>query len=207
MLELHEGTRVESADGEHIGDIDRLVIDPSGGRVSHVVISKGVLLRVDRVIPVDVIEHADESVARLNPNVDTDELPPFEEEHYVSLDEVSARELGWPDERAIAWAHPMSPGTGYPMYPTYPYSARVEVEQNVPADSAVIERGSHVQTFDGEDIGVIREVATDDRGTLLHVTVDPGWFQDETVIPAHWIRKVDEDTVMIGVGAGALRGR
>lgn len=93
------------------------------------------------------------------------------------------------------------------MYPTYPYSARVEVEQNVPVDSAVIERGSHVLTLDGEDVGTIREVAIDERGNLSHVTVDPGWFKDETVIPAHWIRKVDEDSIMIGLGAETLRTR
>ena len=207
MLQLHEGTRVESADGEHVGDIDRLVVDPSGQRVSHVVIRKGVFFRVDRVIPVDVIEQADESVARLRPNVDAEELPPFEEEHYVSLDPATASELGYPEGPSLAWAHPMSPGAEYPMYPTYPYSARVEIEQNVPDDSAVIERGSHVLTLDGEDVGSIREVAIDERGNLSHVTVDPGWFKDETVIPAHWIRKVDEGSIMIGLGAETLRTR
>lgn len=207
MLQLHEGTRVESADGEHVGDIDRLVVDPSGQRVSHVVIRKGVFFRVDRVIPIDVIEQADESVARLRPNVDAEDLPAFEEEHYVPLDPATTSELGYPEGPSLAWAYPMSPGAGYPMYPTYPYSARVEVEQNVPVDSAVIERGSHVLTLDGEDVGTIREVAIDERGNLSHVTVDPGWFKDETVIPAHWIRQVDEDSIMIGLGAQTLRTR
>ena len=207
MLELREGTRVESADGQHVGDIDRLVVDPSGRRISHVVIRKGVFLRVDRVVPIDVFESAAEGVARLRASVDAEELPPFEESHYVPLDPAFADEFGYPESRPLAWAHPMSPGAGYPMYPMYPYSARVEVEQNVPTDSAVIEKGSHVLTADGVDVGVIKEVEIDERGNLSHVTVDPGWFQEETVIPAHWIRKFDEESIMIAVGSEALRDR
>jgi sporulation protein YlmC with PRC-barrel domain len=207
MLELHEGTRIESADGEHLGDIDRLVIDPSGRRVSHVVVRNGVFFPDDRVIPVDVIEQSDASVTRLRTSVSADELPVFEEAHYVPLDEATVRELGHTGGRALAWAYPLTPSPGFPTYPVYPGTARIEVERNVPADSAVIEPGSHVLTVDGEDVGKIREVTTDERGTLTHVTVDPGWFRSETVIPAHWIRQVDEDAVQIGVGAGALRDR
>jgi sporulation protein YlmC with PRC-barrel domain len=205
MLILHEGTPIESADGDHLGDVDRLVFDPSGRKVTHVVVRKGIFFRSDKVIPVDVIEHADEQVVRLRDSIDAEQLPPFEEKHYVELDEATSRTAGRADIRTYAWAYPLTPGPGFPHYPVYPAARQYEVERNVPEDSAVIEPGSHVVTVDGQDIGTIREVRTDDRGALSHVTVDPGWLESETLIPAHWISKVSEDTVEIGVGAATLR--
>ena len=205
MLILHEGTPIESAGGDYLGEIDRLVIDPSGRRVTHVVVRKGIFFPSDKVIPVDVIEHADEQMVRLRDSVDADELPAFEEAHYVELDDMTSRSAGRADVRTYAWAYPLAPAPGFPHYPVYPAEHQYEVERNVPADSAVIEPGTHVVTEDGQDIGAIKEVRVDDRGALSHVTVDPGWLKSETLIPAHWISKVTEDKVEIGVGAETLR--
>lgn len=205
MLILHEGTPIESAEGDNLGEVDRLVIDPSGRQVTHVVVRKGVFLPDDKVIPVDVIAAADESVIRLRESVDTDKLPPFEETHYVELDEGTSRTVGRADIRSFAWAYPMTPAAAFPQYPVYPTGGRLEVERNVPTDSAVIEKGTHVVTADGQDIGAIREVRTRPDGGLSHVTVDPGWLQAETLIPAHWISEVSEGAVLIGIGAEALR--
>ncbi|MEX1004515.1 MAG: PRC-barrel domain-containing protein [Acidimicrobiia bacterium] len=205
MLILHEGTPIESADGDYLGEVDRLVIDPSGRQVSHVVVRKGIFFPSDKVIPVDVIDHADESSIRLRDSVDTDQLPPFEEAHYVELDDTTSREAGRADIRTYAWAYPLAPAPGFPHYPMYPAERQYEIERNIPDDSAVIEPGAHVVTADGEDIGTIREVRTDHNGALSHVVVDPGWLKDETLIPAHWISKVDHDKVQIGVGSETFR--
>jgi uncharacterized protein YrrD len=207
MFELHEGTKIESADGRNVGSIDRLVIDPSGSRVSHVVVRKGIFFQDDRVIPVDAIESADKDLVRLHSTVDPDQIPVFEEEHYVPLDAPTVNLLGRSEHGALAWAYPLAPSTGFPSYPAYPVTTRSEVARNVPTDSHVVEPGSRVVTIDGEDIGKIQEVTTDSDGHLTHVTVDPGWFQAETIIPAHWIKGIDEDRVQIGVGADSLRGR
>lgn len=205
MFVLHQGTRIESADGDYLGDVDRLVIDPSGRKVTHVVVRKGVFFPDDRVIPVDTIDHADEAVVRLRTSVDADELPPFEEGHFVELDEATIGQLGHSGAGAYAWAYPLNPSPVFPRYPTYPPAANVDVERNVPEDSAIIEPGTDVVTIDGEKLGKIREVRTDEFGALSHVIVDPGLLQAETLVPAHWISKVDEDRVEIGVGADSLR--
>lgn len=205
MFVLHQGTRIESADGDHLGDVDRLVIDPSGRQITHVVVRKGIFFPDDRVIPVDTIAHADEAAVRLRESVDADQLPPFEEGHYVGLDEATLRELGHAGADAYAWAYPLNPSPVFPRYPTYPPTAKVDVERNVPDDSAIVEPGTDVVTIDGEKLGTIREIRTDEFGALSHVTVDPGLLQAETLIPAHWIRKIDDDRVEIGVGAGSLR--
>ena len=40
------GTRIKNAEGKDIGEIDRLMIDPQGGKVSHVVVGLGGFLGV-----------------------------------------------------------------------------------------------------------------------------------------------------------------
>ena len=40
------GTRIKNAEGKDIGEIDRLMIDPSSGKISHVVVGLGGLLGV-----------------------------------------------------------------------------------------------------------------------------------------------------------------
>ena len=59
MLILHEGPPIESADGEYLGEIDRLVIDPSGRQVTHVVVRKGTFFTEDKVVPMEMIETAE----------------------------------------------------------------------------------------------------------------------------------------------------
>lgn len=205
MFVLHQGTRIESAAGDYLGDVDRLVIDPSGRQVTHVVVRKGIFFPDDRVIPIDTIDHADEAAVRLRDSVNTDELPAFEEGHYVELDKKTTTQLGQTGPGAFAWAYPLNPSPAFPRYPTYPPAAQVDVERNVPEDSAIIEAGTDVVTIDGEKLGKIRQVRTNEFGRLSHIIVDPGLLQSETLVPAHWISKVDEDRVEIGVGAGSLR--
>jgi hypothetical protein len=40
------GTRIKNAEGKDIGEIDRLLIDPQGGKISHVVVGLGGFLGV-----------------------------------------------------------------------------------------------------------------------------------------------------------------
>ena len=205
MLNLHEGTRIESASGEHLGDVDRLVIDPSGRKVTHVVVRKGIFFPDDKVIPIDVIAEANESCVKLRDSVDADELPPFEEMNYVELDRETSSTFGRDDVTSFAWAYPMTPAPTFPRYPVYPPGGRLDVDRNIPDDTAVIEPGTHVVTTDDQEIGKIREVGTDDKGQLSHVVVDPGWLDDERVIPAHWISEIGEEKVRVGVGAQTFR--
>lgn len=207
MFVFKPGTRIESANGDYLGEVDRLVIDPSDRHVSHIVVRKGVFFPDDRVIPVDTVAHADEAAVRLQKSVETDKLPQFEEANYVELDADTVDRLGQPGIGAVAWAYPLTPSAGLPFYPVYLPAAEAEVERNVPDESNVIEPGSIVVTGDGEKLGKIREVRTDEAGSLSHVTVDPGLLQSETLIPAHWIVEVDDDTVEIGIGAASLRNR
>lgn len=52
---LAEGAKVFSADGEHVGDVERLLTDAQTDRVTHLVISQGLILKERKLLPVDWI--------------------------------------------------------------------------------------------------------------------------------------------------------
>jgi len=202
MLTLHERTPIHTTDGRRVGEIDRVVIDPSARRATHVIVRKGVFFPDDRVIPVELL-HVSENGVFIDESVDVDNLPRYEETHYVHLDPDTAAAAGHAGTGAIARAYPMQSVAGFPTYPAYDETA--VVDHNVPDASEIVDSHTHVHTADGIDVGAVREVATDDDGHLTHLTVHPGWFRSETVIPAHWIATVGEDVVRLAVGADVVK--
>lgn len=58
-LHLERGTPVLTTDGDKIGAIDRIVFDPKAQRVTDNVVSIGMLLKTDRVIPANALAPAD----------------------------------------------------------------------------------------------------------------------------------------------------
>ena len=50
-IALAQGAKVISADGEQVGSIETLITDPTQDRVTHVVISSGLLLKERRIVP------------------------------------------------------------------------------------------------------------------------------------------------------------
>jgi uncharacterized protein YrrD len=59
-MQLKKGVKVISNDGQNIGRLDRVITDPKNDRVTHLVISSGLLIKKRKLIPVywlgDVLE-------------------------------------------------------------------------------------------------------------------------------------------------------
>ena len=51
MIALAQGVKVVAEDGEHVGNIETLITDPKDDRVTHVVVSSGLLLKERKIIP------------------------------------------------------------------------------------------------------------------------------------------------------------
>src|SRR5690242_3204529 len=118
-MELKEGTDVFTANGEQVGKINRFVLDPATNEVTHIVIQKGWLLPADKVLPIALIDSATDEKVVLNPDVPNfDELPAFEETHYVELTQADippAESLTYQYAPAYYW-YPPSGYIGYPRF-------------------------------------------------------------------------------------------
>jgi sporulation protein YlmC with PRC-barrel domain len=105
-MEFREGVAVYAPDGRHLGNVDHLVIDPSSRRVTHIVIRQGHLLSKDKLIGVEQLSTAtgDRPVLDSEPKG----LAPFEESHFVPLDEGTRRQWGIDHGVPLLWGGGMA---------------------------------------------------------------------------------------------------
>ncbi len=88
-MKFKEGASVYTAEGEQVGEIVRVVIDPRTNEVTHLVVEKGFLFVTDRVVPIALVDKATAERVVLREDVeDLESLPRFEQAHYVPVDEL-----------------------------------------------------------------------------------------------------------------------
>ncbi len=64
-IALKEGARVISADDKHVGNVERIFTHPDNGRLTHLVISRGMLLKERKLIPVTWVNNIQEDEVHL----------------------------------------------------------------------------------------------------------------------------------------------
>lgn len=93
-MKFKEGANVYTAEGEQVGEIVRVVIDPRTNEVTHLVVEKGFLFVTDRVVPIALVDTATAERVVLREDVeDLESLPRFEQAHYVPVEELE--DAGW----------------------------------------------------------------------------------------------------------------
>jgi hypothetical protein len=65
-IAITEGARVVSADDQHVGNVEQLVISSEGKTVTHIVIGKGFLLREHKLVPADWVSSMEAQEIRLS---------------------------------------------------------------------------------------------------------------------------------------------
>jgi uncharacterized protein YrrD len=63
---LEEGAKVVSNDGEHVGDVERVYVDNEEQRVTHFLISKGLISKSRKLIPTMWVESVSDDVVQLS---------------------------------------------------------------------------------------------------------------------------------------------
>lgn len=94
-IELKEGAPVVTADGKDAGRINRFVLDPVTNAVTHIVVQKGWLLAEDKVVPFEMVGSSADGKLVLSEDLkDLDQLPAFEETHYVQANDERCERPG-----------------------------------------------------------------------------------------------------------------
>ena len=211
-MQFKQGANVSTYDGKNVGNVDRVVLNPKTKEVTHIVVHKGFLFNEDKLVPLSIVSSATEDKVTLRPDaVDLDKLPPFEEVHYIPLDESEAVSVAYP----VGWASPFymyQPLAGSLTSPDYapsyagqqPY--RSETEQNIPEDTVALKEGARVISDDDQHVGNVERIFThtgSDRAT--HFLVSAGLiFKDHKLIPTSWIHDIQEGEVHLNINAGTL---
>jgi uncharacterized protein YrrD len=77
---LKEGASVVTLDGERVGRVARIITEHEADRVTHLIISSGLVLRQEKIIPVSWLTQIDEDEVHLAVSQDIlDQLPEYHE--------------------------------------------------------------------------------------------------------------------------------
>jgi len=88
---LKEGAHVISSDGKHVGNVEEILTDPQADRVTHFVISKGLLLKERKLVPMNWVSTLTEDEVHVAVGSQLlDELRPYEAKRASKADKVPA---------------------------------------------------------------------------------------------------------------------
>lgn len=208
-MQFVANANVLNANGETIGEVDRVVIDARSKEITHLVVRKGVLFTEDKILPVDWVVSTDEDRVQLKQDVDLDDLPPFEETYFVyPPSEELEGNAPIPHHAyapAILW-YPAygAPRNDYPLYPDRPVKTATTV--NLPEDSIPLKEGAAVIAADGKKVGDVERVLTEGSDEeVSHFMISKGLlFKQHKIVPAGWVQTVGEDEVRLAVSSRLL---
>ena len=218
-MQIELGTRIRTADGEDVGKVDKLILDPATGAARAVVVRKGFILHEDIVIPLDAVQVVREGEARRAAAAEgLERFPRFSEREYTGAPPDYTSPFGYPGSGVLwpveaAYPQPVSPAypPAPPAVPPTPVAASPEPPlpeeaKQVLAD-AVIEEGSDVVSRDGEKVGEIHGVALDaDSGRPTRIVVRKGFlFTQDFELPASAIASVDDRVIYLNLDKDQLR--
>jgi uncharacterized protein YrrD len=76
---LEEGAKLIDSEGDHVGDIERILTDAESDQVTHFIISQGLLLKKKRLIPIEWVTKIFEEEVHIAVDADfLDSLPEYE---------------------------------------------------------------------------------------------------------------------------------
>jgi uncharacterized protein YrrD len=191
-MELRKGTTLTTPKGEKAAVVDRDLIDPTAGEVTHIVVRKGFLFREDRVIPVDLLAQSSRgNITVLASSESLENFPLFEEAYYISPDR---------DKLPARWESVSeNPLVYYP--PAMIVGAIIKhVNRNIPEDHIAISSDTRVTTSNGVYAGHVQKTFTDSNDRVTHILIAKGIiFSTERLIPLNWVRWIDDKELRLTV--------
>jgi uncharacterized protein YrrD len=206
-MRLVKGAEIFSSQGEKLGTLERVIIDPGTKEVTHLVIGKGFLFTTNKIVAMDMVNpELQENISLLSPKQNLDEFQDFEETHYVNLDQGDTPER---DVEASYWYPPTNAAWWrtdlYTTYPAMPLFVR-KTKQNIPEGTIAVEEGAKVISRDDKHVGNIEQVIVDPQDNrVTHFVISEGLlFKEQKLIPVVWISTIDEHEVRLSVDADLM---
>ena len=207
-MQFTQGASVVTAQGQDVGHIDRVVIDPRSKEVTHIVVRKGLLSTQDKVVPIDLIATATVERITLREDAgDAQALPDFEEEYYVVAGEGDAPPDPLPGYVPTQNGYPPVAGgqIGY-LFERSRQAPITQIQRNIPEGTVALKEGAKVISADDRYVGKIERVLIDpqaDRAT--HFLISKGLLLKETkIVPVQWVTIIGEDEVHLAIRSRVL---
>jgi uncharacterized protein YrrD len=188
------GMDIYSSDGEKVGTVDSLVVDPNSGRVQSIIVRKEFLFPVDKILPVDMVSSVDDERVTVNVTEhDVDQLAEYMDANYMWPPAGYYGHMGYMWPAAAVYANDMTD-----------MLVDEQIHERSP-DAIIISEGTTVVDRNGDDIGRVTELASDERGRVSCFKVEEGLFRHhEHYIPVHLIEAADDHVVRLSVDKDTL---
>ncbi|MCL4370198.1 MAG: PRC-barrel domain-containing protein [Chloroflexi bacterium] len=196
-MRIHIGATVRTREGDEMGKVERVMLNPTTKDVDALVVHRGLILGRDVVVRISLVQEADQAEVRLRIGRDRlEELPDFEGRHHELVPVEDAESYSVYAPGTILF--PLVPPYGVPGEPG-PYEFPEEEREAAPVDLDVVE-GMLVRSLDGT-VGVVEEVRTDplsDRATSIVVTGGAGLKKD-VEIPFEFVAGIFPDHIDVSL--------
>jgi len=190
------GASASCTDGA-CGTVSRVVVDPVGRAVTHLVVEPSHRQGLGRLVPLDIVD-ATSGTIRLRCTLEEFErLDCAEETRFVpgtigSEDYDPEQVIAWPYYGLGGPAVTGDPFVGVPMTVTY---------DTVPLDEVEVRRGEHVHAADGK-IGRVQGLVIDPRSRhVTHVLLQEGhlWGRKQVAIPIGVVTGLDDEGIQLSI--------
>jgi sporulation protein YlmC with PRC-barrel domain len=180
VLDFHIGAKVHCTDGR-CGKLVKVVVDAQTQQVTDLIVEKGFLLRIDRVLPISTVARV--TADDLYLNISSDELANFTEYHEVTVKE--------PAPGGYRPSSGVNVGGNY-AEPYVPMIRR-RLREGISAGKTVIDNKTEVENLE-RVLGHIDHVIVDsETETISHLVVRRGLIPDYRVIPIEKVEEVGDD--------------
>jgi len=212
-VDIELGKKVISSDGEHVGHVDSLVVDYNTHDVQSIISRSGVMLTVDRIIPVETVNRIDDEgdVHLTLAAAEVEQQQKFVEREFLAAtpEELEPMPVTWATGTGQTpyYYYPPTSSHGFrddtPFFGTAPLAPPdVEVESNLPENATRLGKGTDVVGSDGKKIGTVEDVVYSDDGSVTGFMVKAGFlFHHDIDVPADWIESISDDKVRLRVTA------
>ncbi len=190
-MDIQLGTDIIGSDGEKLGVVDSLVVEPRTGEIQAIIVRQGFFFPTDKIIPIDRVSAAESDKVHMN----------LSKREIEDLTEYMDAEYIWPPAGYYA-------NTGY-LWPATPvYSSELLVDEEVhqrSPDAIIISEGTLVVDKNEHDVGRVHDIIADEQGRVSGFKVEEGFFSHhEHYIPAHVIASADDTIIQLSVDKDEL---
>lgn len=198
-MDIRFESPVFSKDGQKVGELREVVVDPISREVTHLVVRQGLLFSDDRMLSMSEVAEADDQRITLTRNAAEleEQSGVFDEASYAT---VPGTESDLPQR---IWTQPLGHAS---IIPPGFRPGDLSPDPPIPMEDVSLLQNSPVQCPDGTQVGTVQQVFVDKNDRITHIVMRCiGVYDEFKLIPLDWIRGFQDNIVSLGVEEGVVR--
>lgn len=201
-MDFRIGAPVSDRDGDKVGEVKHVIVDPRTGEITEIVLGQSGLLGRDVLVPIGAVMDATHDRVRLALAKDKiDDLKDFVVTHYIA-----------PPPGADWSTGGLYPQAGFPVgaatgIQSIGYAPIVEEELQIPEGDLDIQPGTEVWATDGK-VGQVDEVLYDDQTNRVRgfVVKEGLIFHHDVEVPIVRVAAMSSDRITLRLTKRELEG-